>query len=57
MILTKKCEIRRAVADELDEGLSHRLAKRRVRCDDVGDREEREQHSWFMLSVVEEESN
>lgn len=57
MILTKKCEIRRAVADEFDEGLSHRLAKRRVRCDDVGDREEREQHSWFMLSVVEEESN
>lgn len=32
------------MADELDEGLSHRLAKRRVRRNDVGDGEEREQH-------------
>lgn len=34
------------MADELDEGLSHRLAERRVRCDDVGDREQGEQHPW-----------
>ena len=46
-ILTEEREIGRAVADKLDEGLPHRLAKRRVGRDYVGDGKEWEQHPWI----------
>jgi len=42
-ILTQKCEVGGGMADELDEGLPHGLPDGRVRRDDVGDREKREQ--------------
>lgn len=44
LILTQKGEIRRRMADELDERLPHRLSDDRMGGDDVGDGEEREQY-------------
>lgn len=39
--LTQKREVRRTVADELDERFAHRLAERRVWCDDVREGKQR----------------
>lgn len=42
--LTEKCEIRSAVTDEFYEGFPHGLATSGMWCNDVGNREEREEH-------------